>query len=75
LKAQFRQLLQEGQRDVVLDFSFWNREYRDEWRDIVSEERRMDGAGEEEGRGKYRVILVFFDARKRFFGGGLRGGE
>lgn len=27
----------------------------------------MDGAGEEEGRGKYRVILVFFDAEEEVF--------
>lgn len=32
LKYQFRQILKEGVRDVVLDFSFWNRKYRDEWR-------------------------------------------
>ena len=29
LKRQFRELLREGARDVVLDFSFWYREYRD----------------------------------------------
>jgi len=53
LKAQFREILGEGQRDVVLDFSFWNREFRDEWRDVIREEKE---------EGKVKVLLVFFDA-------------
>jgi predicted kinase len=62
LKAQFRQILKEGVRDVVLDFSFFNREYRDEWRDVISEETGRDG--NEESERKVKVVLVYFDAEE-----------
>jgi predicted kinase len=55
LKAQFRELLREGKRDVVLDFSFYDLEYRDEWRDIIQEETE---------KGDVKVLLVFFDAEE-----------
>lgn len=45
----------------MLDFSFWNREHRDEWRGIVSEETRWDGNGED---GKVKVVLVYLDAEE-----------
>jgi predicted kinase len=47
--------LKEGTRDVVLDFSFWNREFRDEWRDVIKEETE---------EGKVKVLIVFFDAEE-----------
>ena len=53
LKSQFREILKEGERDVVLDFSFWNREFRDEWRHVIREETED---------GKVKVMLMFFDA-------------
>jgi predicted kinase len=53
LKREFGKILEEGERDVVLDFSFYNREYRDDWRGIVEEKGNGEGV---------RVILVYFDA-------------
>lgn len=49
LKAQFSNLL-EARKDVVLDMSFWSKEFRDEWRHLV----------EKGGHGEYRVVLVVF---------------
>ncbi|KAH8593527.1 P-loop containing nucleoside triphosphate hydrolase protein [Bisporella sp. PMI_857] len=50
LKGEFRALMEEGRRDVVLDFSFWSREYRDEWREMV--------------RNGTRIVVVYFDAEE-----------
>lgn len=36
LRAELRRLLDEG-RDVVLDFSFWSRAMREEWRALLAE--------------------------------------
>lgn len=36
LRSELERLLQEG-RDVVLDFSFWSRRMRDEWRAVVEQ--------------------------------------
>lgn len=55
LKEQFGTILREGVRDVVLDFSFWNRGYRDEWRDVVRQETE---------EGKVMLLLVLFDAEE-----------
>ena len=54
---EFEKILKAGERDMVLDFSFWSREMRDEWRGIIERVRR----GEEEGPG-YRVLMAVFNA-------------
>src|SRR5690606_9831523 len=36
LRSELERLLQEG-RDVVLDFSFWSRRMRDEWRAVAEQ--------------------------------------
>lgn len=38
LKEQLRQILAAGSRDLVLDYSFWSKGTRDEYRDIVDVE-------------------------------------
>lgn len=45
---------------MVLDFSFWGREFRNEWREVVREE--TGGNGDEDGNERVKVLLVFFDA-------------
>jgi predicted kinase len=52
LKVEFGSILDEGMRDVVLDFSFWNREFRDEWREVI---KKVEGVN---------IILVYFDANE-----------
>ena len=54
LKEEFRCLLKEGRRDVVLDFAFWNKGYRDEWRRCVEEVER-------ENERKIRTVIVYFE--------------
>ncbi|KAM0548741.1 hypothetical protein ACHAPJ_009737 [Fusarium lateritium] len=49
LIANLEQLLVEKERDIVLDLSFYNREYRDEYKEIVE----RNGA---------RWVLVYLDA-------------
>ena len=62
-------------RDVVLDFSFWNREDRDQWREVLREEtertKNQDRGGGsleigsgERGKDGVELILVFFDAEE-----------
>ncbi|KAK5994611.1 hypothetical protein PT974_05090 [Cladobotryum mycophilum] len=51
LETTLISLLQEGQRDIVLDLAFWNREYRNEFKKIV-----------ESNGGRW--LLVFLDAEK-----------
>lgn len=38
LKGQLRQILTTGSNDIVLDYSFWSRKTRDEYRAIVDAE-------------------------------------
>jgi predicted kinase len=72
LKEQFRELLREDIRDVVLDFSFWGRAFRDEWRSVMSEETGWLANGNWDGKedtgkqsgDKLNVVLVFFDAEE-----------
>ncbi|KAM5377542.1 hypothetical protein ACJZ2D_004911 [Fusarium nematophilum] len=49
LKAELVRILREKQRDIVLDLSFYNWEYRNEYRDIIE----PNGG---------RCVLVFLDA-------------
>lgn len=51
LKAELTRLLQEQQRDTILDLAFWNKGYRDEYKRIIESN---DG----------RWVLVFLDAEK-----------
>ena len=41
----------------MADFSFWSREFRDEWRDVVREEWEAYEMG-------VNIVLVFFDAEE-----------
>jgi predicted kinase len=65
LEKEFKKLLREGKRDVVLDFSFYDREYRDEWREFIDE---VYGNGERSGNGeggvRPRVVIVYFEAEE-----------
>ncbi|CZR64574.1 related to ATP/GTP-binding protein [Phialocephala subalpina] len=45
-----KQTLEEGERDVVLDLSFWSKEMREEYREII----------EKEGGGRYEIVLLVF---------------
>jgi predicted kinase len=38
LRNQLKDILRAGQRDVVLDYSFWEKETRDEYRSIIEQE-------------------------------------
>ncbi|KAG9240488.1 hypothetical protein BJ878DRAFT_387750, partial [Calycina marina] len=40
LKLQFQEPMREGEKDAVLDSSFFDREYRDEWQLMVGEDLR-----------------------------------
>lgn len=51
LNAELLRLLREKQRDIVLDLSFWNRDFRDEFKGVV-----------ENNGGRW--VLVFLDAAK-----------
>lgn len=51
VKKELVRLLQEKQTDIVLDLSFWNREYREEYKEII-----VAYGG--------RSVLVFLDADK-----------
>ncbi len=66
LKAQLGNLLR-ARKDVVLDMSFWSKEFRDDWRELV----------EKGGHGKYRVVLVVFRGSEEVLWGriGRRKGE
>jgi predicted kinase len=58
LRKEFEHILSEGKRDVVLDFSFYSREYRDDWRDVaLSKAKRNNGQG-------VRILIVYFEATK-----------
>lgn len=49
IKSELARLLDEKQKDVVLDLSFWNKEYREEYKKIINEHGG-------------RWVLVFLDA-------------
>lgn len=51
MKSELKTLLAEKKKDVVLDLSFWNRPYREEYKALI------EGAGG-------RTVLVFLDASK-----------
>ena len=51
IKERLHNILAEGQRDVVLDLSFWNKEYRDEYKSLIE-------------RGGGRWVLVFLNAER-----------
>jgi len=51
VKAEVKSLLAEKKKDVVLDLSFWNRPYREEYKALIE-----DAGG--------RPVLVFLDASK-----------
>lgn len=51
LKAELVRLLQERKRDIILDLSFWNREYRDSFKQLID---ANDG----------RWVLIFLEADK-----------
>ncbi|OAA60851.1 HET domain protein [Cordyceps fumosorosea ARSEF 2679] len=60
IKTELAALLREGTRDAVLDLSFWNRAYRDEYKAII-----------EKAGGRW--VLVFLDAGKELLWSRIQG--
>ena len=52
VKAELKSLLAEEERDAILDLSFWNKPYREEYKALI------EGAGG-------RPVLVFFGCEQR----------
>lgn len=60
IKTALAKLIKQGTNDVVLDLSFWNKEYRDEYKAIIDE------AGG-------RWVLVHLDAAKELLWSRIQG--
>ena len=50
LLADLKRILRLGREDIVLDLSFYSKQTRNEYRDLIKDE----------GKGKYNILLVVF---------------